>query len=363
LADWVKLLVVDDSKLIRRFLCDTFSGTDDVRVVGEAADGREAIEMLPRLDPDVITLDVNMPVMDGLTALKHIMIKHPKPTVMLSAYTQEGEKVTFDALKYGAVDFIAKPNQLGPCSLEEQRQKIVEKVLTAARLDLSAAHYFRSAPAPKAKKTEPAAECRFVVAMGASSGGYGSLLKILPQLRSDLPVCFLIILYATPEHVDRFAVYLNEESALLVKRARDGERIQGGACYLATGDEYLTIRLDADHHSLCVHPRPFRNHRGAINMLMFSTAEVLKERTIGVLLSGSGEDGSEGLEAVARAGGITVVQDPRSCLCQEMPRAALRRYPVKIVLPDGQISFSLNSLLLPIPNRPRSQGTENTPTR
>jgi two-component system chemotaxis response regulator CheB len=346
LGESVRLLVVDDSKLIRRLIHDIFNESDQVQIVGEASNGVEALEMLPSLNPDVITLDVNMPVMDGLTALKHIMIKYPKPTVMLSAYTKEGEYVTFETLKYGAVDFIAKPSRLQSMALEEQRQRVIQKVLTAAKVRVEAVQYLRPVPKQAQPKRAGGRNCNFLFAMGASIGGYSSLLKIIPQLRHDLPAAFLVVLYAASEHLEAFVKYLDEESAVKVKRAVDGDLLKSGVCYIASGDEYVTVHSSNGQLSLAVHPKPLPSHKGATNMLMFSLAEVMKHRSIGIILSGSGVDGVEGIDEILRTGGIGIVQDPLSCLCQETARAALNRCKIDLVLSDWRIPSEINNLLI-----------------
>jgi two-component system chemotaxis response regulator CheB len=300
--------------------------------------------MIPRLNPDVITLDVNMPIMDGLTALKHIMIKHPKPTVMLSTLTREGERVTFDALKYGAVDFIAKPSMFQTITLEEQKQRIIEKVKMAAKVELEAVHYFRPIPSKRTMKTG-IRNCEVLVVIGVSAGGYNALLKVIPHLPADLPAAFLVIFYAPSESLGKFISYLDETSAISIKRAIHGEPLKGGVCYLATGDEYVTVQSSDGQRRLQVNPRPFRTHRGAINMLMFSVAETMKQRSIGIILSGSGEDGVEGLAEIIRLGGASIVQDPVSCLCREAPKAVLNRCKVDWVTPDTQIPSKIEVLL------------------
>ncbi len=140
------LLIVDDSKMMRKAIADIFAADDRIQVAGEAADGEAALEIIPQIDPDVVTLDVNMPVMDGLTTLKHMMIETPKPTVMLSTLTLEGASVTFDALKYGAVDFVPKPSRLDDSTLAGQEETVVRKVALAAQVEIKAVHYFRALP-------------------------------------------------------------------------------------------------------------------------------------------------------------------------------------------------------------------------
>jgi two-component system, chemotaxis family, protein-glutamate methylesterase/glutaminase len=346
LGDLIKALIVDDSKLIRRLIHEIFDESGQVQVVGEAGNGAEALEMLPGLNPDIVTMDVNMPVMDGLTALKHIMIKHPKPIVMLSTYTQEGERVTFDALKYGAIDFIAKPSQFQKMALAEQRQRIIQKVTMAAKVELEAVQYLRSIPKNRMPKRIGSKNCNFLFAMGASIGGYSALLKIIPQLRTDLPAAFLAVLYVASDHLDAFVNYLDEESAVKVKRAVDGDLLKSGVCYMASGDEYVTVHPSNGRLSLKVNPSPFPSHQGAINMLMFSLADAMKHRSIGVILSGSGEDGVEGISEILRMGGIGIVQDPLTCLCQETPQSTLRHCKVDLVFSDWRIPLELNELLI-----------------
>lgn len=340
-----RLLVVDDSKIMRRFITDLFAADMQIRVVGEAVDGVEALARVAELTPDVITLDVNMPGMDGLTTLKHLMIRSPRPTVMLSTLTREGAKTTFDALRYGAVDFIAKPTRLDGGELEAQAQDLRAKVKQAAAVRLDALQYIRVAPrdqdCPVAGSSSP---CERLIVIGAAEGGYGALLKIIPHLRLEASTACIVILYTASPHIDAFIRYLNDCSALPVRRAVDGAVIESGVCYFGAGDEYLT--LAPHHHALAlqVHRAPFASRRGSIDRLMFSVAEVLKQQSVGVILSGIGEDGGEGLEEIHRMAGIAIIQDPQSCLHKDMARAALARCPPNEVLSDARIAAVLNRL-------------------
>lgn len=339
-----KLLVVDDSKIMRQIITELFDSDDRIQVVGEAADGIEALTRVSRLAPDVITLDITMPGMDGLTTLKHLMIRSPKPTVMLSNLTREGARTTFDALRYGAVDFITKPTRLDGGGLEEQAQDIIAKVNLAAAVALESVCYIRAMPHDKAATPTAPRRCDRLVAFGAAEGGYGALLKIIPRLPPELTAAYLAVLYAAPPHVESFARYLDDYSGVRVKRAVDGEPVEAGVCYLGAGVEYLTVVTRNGRLVLQVHPAPFASRRGSIDRLMFSVAEAMKGQAVGVILSGSGEDGSEGLEEIHRVGGIAIVQIPQSCLHKGMAHAALARCHPDVVLSDGKIAVTLNSL-------------------
>jgi len=350
MTDSYKILIVDDSKLIRKAVSNIFKDQVNFQVVGEAGNGKEALELMPELNPDVVTLDINMPVMDGLTTLKHIMIKSPRPTVMLSSLTQEGSSVTFDALKYGAIDFIPKPSKTNGNSIGEQEQNIIKKVKLAAEVEIESVRYIRSVqyirsvPNEKSNKKPGGNECKNIFVIGASEGGYGALLKIIPQIIPDFPAAFLVVIYADSKHVDAFADYLDSHSLIKVRRAKNGKEIKGGVCYLCSGEEYATVHSLGDKYNLQVNPSPFTGRRGSINMLMFSVAEVMGMRAAGVILSGTGDDGAEGLAEIIRAGGTAVVQDPKSCLYKKMARSAIEVNKHALVVPDTRIASTISEL-------------------
>ena len=339
----IDLLIVDDSRLIRAAVRRLFEADGQVQVVGEAANGREALDLLPHLQPDVITLDINMPVMDGLSTLKHIMIKHPTPTVMFSALTREGATETFDALRFGAIDFMPKPSQSKGDDIAEQERLILQKVKIAAGVEMGAIRMLRASHQKTQGNPSRAMDAEGIVILGASEGGYGALLKIIPQLPPDLPAAYMVILYAIPGHVETFADYLNANSAIAVQRAVDGQPIQGGNCYLVAGSEYASLHLTAGRITMQVNPSPFPERRGAINMLMLSTSEIMQNQTIGVILSGKGNDGTEGSAEIRRVGGTVIMQDPRTCLFQEMVQAALKAGKADHICSDQDIASAIKT--------------------
>lgn len=339
-----RLLIVDDSKFMRQAIAEFFVADATVKVIGEAKNGVEAIDAVASLEPDVVTLDVNMPVMDGLTALKHLMIRSPRPIVMLSTLMQEGAQATFDALRYGALDFILKPSQLKG-DLEQQRQEICRKVGLAAHVEVSVMRYIRAAQQDKSKITEP---CQRVVIFGAAEGGYSALLKIIPHLSIEtVPTAYLIVLYADSAHVDAFVKYLDQFSAVQVRRAKNGEYLYGGVCYLSSGTEYVTLHQIDNDLMLHITAAPFLWRRGSINRLFFSAAEVLGSTGISVLLTGMGEDGAEGLSEVIDANGIALLQDPKTCLDKEMVLNAMQLCEPNTckLVADGAISDVLHEIL------------------
>ena len=340
--DPYKLLIVDDSRIMRKAIANIFDEDDRVQVVGEAEDGAEAMEMLSQINADVVTLDVEMPIMDGLTTLKHMMVENPTPTVMISTLTHEGTSVTFDALKYGAVDFIPKPSSISGKDLQKQSREISRKVTLAAAVDINSVKYIR-AVRKVTRKSLKTPECKNIIAIGAAEGGYGALLKIIPQLPADFPATCLIVLHTEAIHVDAFVRYLNDHSAMKIKRACDGEPVKGGVCYIGPGEEYLTIRKIDNRPVVFANPAPFAARR-AVNMLMFSVAETMRNQSIGLILSGSGPDGNEGMAEIHRVGGIAIAQDPKNCMYSEMSKAALDCCDVDQVLSDTDIAEALIDL-------------------
>ncbi|MGD9211174.1 MAG: chemotaxis protein CheB [Desulfobacteraceae bacterium] len=341
-----KVLIVDDSKVIRLAIRNIFQEDSRVDVVGEAVNGAEALKMITELNPDVVTMDVNMPVMDGLTAVKNIMIRSPKPVIMFSSLTEEGAEETYDALKYGAVDFMHKPTQMGQGDFEAQHKRMIEKVIMASKLQTNSIRLLRI---PKFEEFNVSSlKVKYLFALGASEGGYSALLNIIPQLKPALPAAFIVILHTEGQFVDSFVKYVDVLSTIPVKRAIDGDSIEAGTCYIASGKEYVTVDSDEEKLTLQVHPSPFPERRGAVNMLMFSAAEATLERTVGVVLSGSSDDGVEGIGEVLRVGGTGIVQDPSSCLYKETSELTLKKHDIDLIFSAQTMASKINDILSPM---------------
>ena len=344
MSDKKKILIVDDSQMIRKGLSEIFEASNDFEVVGEAADGKEALAAIRRTQPDVVTLDVVMPEMDGLTTLKHIMIECPRPTVMLSSLTQDGSETTFDALRYGAVDFISKPSRLEKENMDELADDIINKLNTAAAIDVGVTSYIRTRADNKNIEHQTEGRCEKLIAIGAAEGGYRALMKIIPHLVPG-NAAYLVVLYVQDEHIDAFASYLDEHSQVKVKCAQNDEILQSGVCYMSTGSDYMSVHRQDEALVLHVSPAPFASRKGSIDRLMFSVAETMAENSVGIVLSGSGVDGSEGLEEVERMHGIAIVQEPKSCLTKDMSQAALEVCSPDYIISDVDIPVTINELL------------------
>jgi two-component system, chemotaxis family, protein-glutamate methylesterase/glutaminase len=341
----LKILVVDDSKLIRRVLRDIIESDGRKCVIGEAENGREALDFLVSEQPDVITLDINMPVMDGITTLKHIMISRPVPTVMISALTKEGSMETFESLKYGAIDFLPKPSQVKGADLKHQKEEILRKIELAAGVQLESIRYLRRPSKEKPQIRNGAMPFSCLVAIGVAEGGYAALLNVVPRLKKTVPGVYVAVMHQPAHHIEGFARYLDQCSQLSVLRALDGTVVQGGTCYLSAATEHVSLVKDGERIRLKVNSSPFPAPMGAIDLLMVSVAEVMKEHAAGVLLTGAGDDGVEGLGRIMQAGGTIFVQDPRSCLFKETPTKAAAKYAVEYLISDKQMAGAIGAFI------------------
>ncbi len=346
----INVMIVDDSGLMRKAVRRIFEPAAHIQIAGEAENGAVALELLPRLQPDVITLDINMPVMDGLTALKHIMILRPTPTVMFSTLTRAGSAAAFRALQYGAVDVMHKPSQVARVGMDDQNKEIIRKVALASDVGMDAVRYIRNPATGKPQDLFAPATCQQVVTIGAAEGGFGGLLKAVPRMSADTTAAFLIMLYADAQHVDDFTTYLDRLSSVHVRRAKNGVPLRCGECHIAAAGEYITVAQVGSRPFLRVESAPFESQRGSINMLMFSAAEVFGPQTTGVVLSGMGSDGEEGLREITRNGGLAIVQDPRTCLYKEMTSLILSKSSNYIVAGDGQLASHINAQIYAEPS-------------
>jgi two-component system chemotaxis response regulator CheB len=316
---WCKVVVVDDSAFMRMAISRLLSEDAEIEVVATASNGAEALEVIKTVRPSVVTLDVEMPVMDGLTVLDRVMRECPTPVVMVSALTKEGAEVTLRALQLGAVDFIAKPSGSISLDFHKVRDELVAKVKAAARAKLRVllTPARRTAPSVVASPTEWA-----VVVIAASTGGPAAVRYVLSQLPPHLPAAILLVQHMPIGFTKFFANNLNQVSALPVHEAQDGEAVRPQQVYLAPSGFHLLVdrggrlRLDTSP--------PLHGVRPAADKTLDSAAHVFRTRCVGVVMTGMGSDGAVGLLTVKERGGRTLVQAPETCVIPSMPESALK---------------------------------------
>lgn len=340
----ISVLIVDDSVLVRQLLINMVEQDPGLEVAGTAGNGVEAIKATELLDPDVITMDVHMPEMDGLSALEYIMKKSPRPVVMLSALVKKGAAPTLKALELGAVDFITKPSEF-PTSVAEVREDVINKVKAAAgsrsREVWERARRVKAAKRVKIKKKD--VRGGRVVVFGASAGGPKALTEILTALPEDIPVSLVVVQHMPAPFTFSFAERLDKKSRITVKEAQEGEKIAQGTAAVAPGGKDLELKR-IPGGSTVTHLLPTVARHGAspvIDVTMESAAKVFGEKVIGVLLSGMGSDGAMGLGMIKDAGGETIAQDEDSCLVYGMPKAAAERNLADEVLPLEKIATAI----------------------
>lgn len=355
----IKLLIVDDSWVLRRVLRGTLSQRDDIEIVGEATNGVEALDLVLKLNPDVILLDVEMPIMDGMTTLQHLMIHTPTPVVMLSSLSKFGSARCFDALKYGAVDFVSKNSFFKGIDGTAHSKLVIGKVLAAANVRVSNIDPMQTGQGTISLKEEQqkivfCEECgtrncalgslaatgfvkckncgdaislsldqRFrrmncLTVIGSGTSGYGNLLKIIPMLSPDMGGAIFVMILDEKEHVESFVKYLDSISDLQVAIGENGVTVEGGCCYIFSAEQKVTLSPYSGAYSLQIDRIEDDSKEAAINHLMISVSSYLGDRTLGLLLSGSISDGSLGLQTIIANNGNGMVLNPDHCLHKRM---------------------------------------------
>ncbi len=320
----IKVLVVDDSALIRSLLREILNSLPDMEVVGVAPDPHVARELIKQLDPDVITLDVEMPRMNGLDFLEKLMRLRPTPVVMVSTLTDQGSEVTLRALELGAVDFVTKPRLGVAEELPELAREIGDKIRAAAHARVRRHGLGETSiaqPQPLASQLFRTTEK--VICVGSSTGGTEALKEFLTRMPANSPG--VLITQHMPENFTRsFAERLNGLSAMTVKEAARNERILPGHAYVAPGHSHLLVKKSgAYYYTELSQAAPVNRHRPSVDVLFHSAAEVLGPNALGVILTGMGKDGAAGMLAMREAGAYTLAQDEASCVVFGMPRAAI----------------------------------------
>ncbi len=351
----VRVLVVDDSAIIRQVLQNILKKDPLIEIAGIARDGREAIEKIAKLQPDVVTLDIEMPRMDGLTALERIMSEDPLPVLMVSSLTQKGADATMKALSLGAADFIGKQlsNSLG--SNEDVQHDLVEKVKTIAKRKRSIRNLalMKARHAQKKAQQGPNSIKRTfkheydVLAIGSSTGGPSALEHVLSGLAPNLPVAVLVVQHMPAGFTKTFASRLNQTCDIEVKEAENDEEILPGRVYIAPGSHHLTayktfggkvvtrLALDPDNTP----------HRPSVDVMIGSVAEVFGGKTLGVILTGMGSDGANGLAQIKHKNGTIIAQDEETCVVYGMPKAVVDRGLADFTLPLDEIADQIGKLV------------------
>ncbi|MDB5899110.1 MAG: cheB [Ramlibacter sp.] len=346
----IRVLVIDDSAVMRAFLGRVIGSQPDMELLGVSPDPVLAIDRIRRGAPDVITLDVEMPRMNGLEFLRKLMAVRPLPVIMISSLTREGAETTMKALELGAVDFFPKPASFD--QLESGAQEILEKIRAAAGARV-VRHRGGIVGAPAAKPLGPAATLlpapaglQRVIGIGASTGGVEALRDVLTRLPAHMPP-ILIAQHMPPGFTETFARRLDTLCQIHVKQAEDGETVRTGVAYIAAGGRHLLLmRRGAGYFLRVTDDPPVNRHRPSVDTLFRSIARAAGRHAVGVMLTGMGGDGADAMVEMSQAGAHTIAQDEASCVVFGMPRQAIAAGGVREVMPLGEVAARLEALTL-----------------
>lgn len=343
----IRVLVVDDSAFMRKVIQQILLEDADIEIVGVARDGMEALRIAKEKSPDVITLDVEMPVMDGISCLERLLVQGKYGVVMVSSLTTEGAAATIRALEIGAVDFFPKPANLFSISQDARKRELIDKVRVAGQ---ARTHLLPALPAtppavPKAAfRSVRSDNFKSLIALGISTGGPRALQSVIPNLPANLPAPVLIVQHMPPGFTKSLATRLNDISQIEVREAEDGDVLKAGCVYIAPGDHHLDLTNDDGHLKIRLDrlSPPVNGFRPSVDFMMDAVRKAGIRDAIGVIMTGMGADGSRGLRDLKRDNGAYIIaQDEKSCSVFGMPRAAIELGVVDEVVPLENIAASI----------------------
>lgn len=338
----IRILVVDDSSFMRRSLTYILQSDPSVQVISTAVNGTEAVEQVKKIHPNVVLLDIEMPVMDGLSALAHIMAEAPTPTVMISGLGKNEATLALECLEAGAIDFIAKPSGVISYDIDKIRQEIIAKVKVAATVDVRKIKF--EAPAVRYLKYAYPLARKKVVILGASTGGPRALTRVLSGLTSNLAAAVIVIQHLGAEFMPFFVERLQWHCSLDVTLAKNGQTLEQGQVLVAPAEHYLTISSEFGRDQIRFKRKLKTGALTSIDEAMKSAARIYGPGVLGVLLTGAGIDGALGIKAIKQAGGSTIAEAESTCVVFGMPQAAIKLGGVDEVLPLPAIAPAILKL-------------------
>jgi len=338
----IRVLVVDDSALMRKLIPNILARDPRIEVVGTAMDGAFALKKIEELRPDVVTLDLEMPRMDGMEALRMIMRRAPLPVILVSTHSKEGAYSTFKALALGAIDFVAKPREASAGHLDAIAGELIEKIKVAKRtLGKKIAPAFEE-PQPVKKSARIAVPPNRIIAIGVSTGGPNALQFVLPQIPAEFSGTVVLVQHMPEGFTEMFARRLDECCELDVQEARSGDLLLAGRVLVCPGNRHMMVRRMPRGDVAVLSDSPHVNgHRPSVDVLFHSVAQEFGPTAVGVLMTGMGEDGADGLGAIKAAGGATIAQSEDTCVVPGMPRAAILKGYANRIIPLEAIGSHL----------------------
>jgi two-component system chemotaxis response regulator CheB len=341
----IRVLVVDDSALMRKLIPQVLHRDPNIEVVGTAMDGEMGLKKIAELHPHVVTLDLDMPRMDGIEMLRQITRKHHVPVIVFSAQTDRSASITLKALSLGAFDFVTKPQDAASGRIEHIAAEFALKIKVAAAS--GAPKMIITMPSTKRRERKASVMPNWpsrVVAIGISTGGPNALQYLFSQLPEDFPGCLLVVQHMPEGFTDMFARRLHESSAIEVKEAQSGDLLLAGRALICPGNRHMKVRrMEHGNIAILVDQPRVNGHRPSVDVLFQSVAQEFGSNAIAVLMTGMGDDGAAGLGAVRSAGGLTMVQSPDSCVVDSMPRSAIERGFASRVVSLSNLSGVLQS--------------------
>lgn len=358
-----KVLVVDDSAFMRRVISDIIKSDNRFEVVGSASNGQEALDIVNDLKPDVISLDIQMPVMDGLTMLKKLNVDHKIPVVMMSTLTKEGATETIQALELGAFDFVAKPDNIFKVNSTEIKEELLEKLYQAAltgeksvtKFKPSISRTLQTEPVSKGigtntsvktetkKMTRNTSNVTKLVAIGTSTGGPRALQYLLPYLPKDIDAGIVIVQHMPPGFTRSLSERLNQLSEINVREAENGDIIENGTAYIAPGDRHLLVKQSGNNYVIELSDGPKKGaHKPSVDVMMTSITKINIPHVVGVIMTGMGADGKEGLQDLKKTRKIHIIaQDEESCVVYGMPKSVVDLGIADEIKPLDQLAVAI----------------------